>query len=132
MKPNADSGTATDAVGSFDGTYTDGAGSFIFGASTGIPHETDPGVGLTNGSTIKIPYALELNPDAAWSAETWVQPYSLGANGNGDYRVVFFLRVRKSLPQSLQWLVCVSTAQCQQLRPGSAARQRVYHRRPSG
>ncbi len=85
---NADNGTATDAVGSFDGIYTDGPGSFIFGAPTGIPHETDPGVGLTNGSIIKVPYALELNPDAAWSAETWVQPYSLGTNG-GDYRVVF-------------------------------------------
>jgi len=83
----ADNGTATDAVGSFDGTYNDAAGSFIFGAPTGIPHETDSGVGLTNGSNIQIPYAVELNSDTAWTAETWIQPYSLGANG-GDYRVV--------------------------------------------
>ncbi len=84
---NADGGTATDAVGSFDGTYTDNAGSFLFNAATGIPHETDGAVGLTNGSTIQIPFAQELNPVGPWSAETWLQPYSLGANG-GDYRVV--------------------------------------------
>jgi len=85
---NASGGTATDAVGSFDGTYTaTSATNFLFGVAPGIPHETDGAVGLTNGSTIQIPFALELNPDGAWSAETWVQPYSLGANG-GDYRVV--------------------------------------------
>lgn len=83
----ADNGTATDAVGSFDGTYNDAAGSFLFGAATGIPHETDGAVGLTNGANIQIPFAVELNSDTAWSAETWIQPYSLGANG-GDYRVV--------------------------------------------
>ncbi len=84
---NADGGTATDAVGSFDGTYTDGTGPFIFGLPTAIPHETDAAVGLTNGCAIQIPFALELNPEVTWSAETWIQPYSLGANGN-DYRVV--------------------------------------------
>ncbi len=87
---NADGGTATDAVGSFDGTYTDGAlsgGTFLFGLPTAIPHETDSAVGLTNGCAIQIPFALELNPEVTWSAETWIQPYSLGANGN-DYRVV--------------------------------------------
>lgn len=83
---NADGGTATDAVGTFDGTYTDAAGSFLFGATTAIPHETDAAVGLTNGSNIQIPYALELNSDTAWSIESWLQPYTLGANG-GDYRV---------------------------------------------
>ena len=82
---NASGGTATDAVGSFDGTYTVGSGSFLFGAATGIPHETDGSVGVTNTSSIQIPFALELNPDGPWSAETWIQPYSLGANGN-DYR----------------------------------------------
>ena len=65
---NADGGTATDAVGSFDGTYTDGTGSFLFGAATGIPHETDGAVGVTNTSSIQIPFALELNPDGPWSA----------------------------------------------------------------
>lgn len=83
---SADNGTATDAVGTFDGTYNDAAGSFLFGAPTGIPHETDGAVGLTNGSNIQIPFAVELNSDTAWSMESWLQPYSLGANG-GDYRV---------------------------------------------
>ncbi len=83
---NADGGTATDAVGTFDGTYNDAAGSFLFGAPTGIPHESDGAVGLTNGSNIQIPYALELNSDTTWSMESWLQPYTLGANG-GDYRV---------------------------------------------
>ena len=63
-------------------------GSFLFDQPTGIPHETNYSVGLTNGSVVSVPYALELNPDMAWSAEEWLQPYSLGANG-GDYRVVF-------------------------------------------
>ncbi|HEX3798277.1 MAG TPA: LamG-like jellyroll fold domain-containing protein [Verrucomicrobiae bacterium] len=80
---NADGGTATDAVGSFDGVYMDGLGSFLFDVPTGIPHETNDAVGLTNGSSIHIAYAPELNPEVAWSAETWIQPYSLG-----DYRVV--------------------------------------------
>ncbi len=79
----ADNGTATDAVGTFDGTYNDAAGSFLFGAPTGIPHETDGAVGLTNGSNIQIPYALELNSDAAWSMESWLQPYIT----DGNYRV---------------------------------------------
>ncbi|MGH7976572.1 MAG: LamG-like jellyroll fold domain-containing protein [Limisphaerales bacterium] len=90
------SSTAVDAVGSFNGTYTVGtAGGFNFGVPTGIPNSTDPAVGLTNGvnvlaangSSIQIPFAPELNPDTAWSIESWVQPYSLGINEN-DYRVV--------------------------------------------
>jgi hypothetical protein len=86
--------TAIDAVGSFNGTYTLGAvGGFNFDVPTGVPASTDPVVGLTNGvnaadgASIQIPFAPELNPDTAWSVETWIQPHSLGLNGN-DYRVV--------------------------------------------
>jgi hypothetical protein len=78
---------AEDAVGTFDGNYTPNGGSVGYLAPTGIPHSTDPAVILTNGATIQVPWAQELNPDGAWSVETWVQPSSLGANG-GDYRVV--------------------------------------------
>jgi hypothetical protein len=77
--------TATDAVGSFDGTYSTGSGSFTFGVPTGVPHETDPAVDVTNGATINIPYAIELNSPAAFTVEGWFQPASLAANGN-DYR----------------------------------------------
>jgi hypothetical protein len=82
------SGPAVDAVGSFDGSYLNGAGSFTFQSPTGIPAWTnDPGVAFSGGAYISIPYALELNPDKTWSAETWIQPASLGTDG-GDYRVV--------------------------------------------
>jgi hypothetical protein len=82
------SGTlAEDAVGSFDGAYTPASGSVTYGVPTGIPQSTDPAVTLAGGATIQIPFAPELNPDGAWSAETWLNPSSLGANG-GDYRVV--------------------------------------------
>jgi len=82
------SATAVDALGSFDGTYTPGSGAFTYQAPTGIPHWTnDPAVTLAGGATIQIPFAPELNPDTAWSAETWFSPSSLGANGN-DYRVL--------------------------------------------
>lgn len=82
---NADGGTATDAVGSFDGTYTDGSlGSFLWDLPTGIPFETNRAVGITNGATVQIPYAVELNPDTTWSVETWVQPTAIDSN----YRVV--------------------------------------------
>ena len=80
--------TAVDAAGSFDGTYSAGAGSFTFGATTGIPHETDPGVSVAGGATVSIPYALELNPWGSFTAEGWFQPASLAANGN-DYRTAF-------------------------------------------
>jgi len=80
--------TAVDAVGSFDGTYTPGAGAFTYQVPTGIPHWTnDPAVNLAGGATVQIPFAPELNPDTTWSAETWFSPASLGANG-GDYRVI--------------------------------------------
>jgi hypothetical protein len=80
--------TATDAVGSFDGQYTPNAGSINYGVvPPGIPNDTDPAATIANGATIQIPFAPELNPTTPWSVETWVQPSSLGANGN-DYRVV--------------------------------------------
>jgi hypothetical protein len=78
---------AEDALGSFDGTYTPGAGTVTYGVPTGIPNCTDTAVTLGSGATIQIPFAPELNPDGAWSVETWISPSSLGANG-GDYRVV--------------------------------------------
>ncbi|HEX4120514.1 MAG TPA: LamG domain-containing protein [Verrucomicrobiae bacterium] len=78
---------AEDAVGTFDGTYTPGAGTVIYGAPSGIPHTTDSAVILSNGAAIQVPWAPELNPDTAWSVETWVQPSSLAAN-QGDYRIV--------------------------------------------
>ena len=84
----ADNGTATDAAGSFDGIYNDAAGSFVWNVPSGIPSDTDTGVELVSGSTVQIPYYLELNPWGAWSAELWFNPSSLGANG-GDYRVIF-------------------------------------------
>jgi len=79
--------TAVDAVGSFDGDYTPAAGTITFGVPPGIPNDTDPAVILANGANIQVPFAPELNPETAWSAETWINPASLGANG-GDYRVV--------------------------------------------
>jgi hypothetical protein len=38
---------------------------------------------VTNGATVNVPFAPELNPDGPWSVEGWYQPNSLG-----DYRVV--------------------------------------------
>jgi len=84
---------AVDAIGSFDGTYTPNSGTITLGAASGIPHSSDPAVtlsGTPGGSTegtIQVPWAPELNPDTAWSVETWIQPSSLGTGG-GDYRVV--------------------------------------------
>ena len=82
------SATAIDAAGSFDGNYTAGAGTFTFGAPTGIPHETDGAVGIASGATVTIPYALELNPWGPFTFEGWFQPASLAADGN-DYRTAF-------------------------------------------
>lgn len=80
--------TAVDAVGSFDGSYTPGAGSITYGVlPPGIPNDTDPAATIANGATVQVPFAPELNPTTPWSVETWVRPSSLGANG-GDYRVV--------------------------------------------
>ena len=80
-----DSTTAVDTVGSFDGTYLPGAGSFTFDAPTGIPHSTNGALGVVNGATVSIPYAIEINPPGAFTVEGWFQPASTAANGN-DYR----------------------------------------------
>ena len=79
------SGTATDAVGSFDGAYQANAGAFTYGATNGISNETNKALRLTGGAVVSIPYALELNPHATWTAEAWVRPDSNGA----DFRTVF-------------------------------------------
>ena len=80
-----DSTTAVDTVGSFDGTYLPGAGSFTFDVPTGIPHSTNGALGVVNGATVSIPYAIEINPPGAFTVEGWFKPASLAANGN-DYR----------------------------------------------
>lgn len=85
------SSIALDAVGSFDGTYDDngGAGTFSFGAASGVTHSTsDAAVGITNGARVIVPYALELNPWGPFSIEGWFQPASTAADGN-DYRTAF-------------------------------------------
>jgi hypothetical protein len=78
---------AEDAVGTFDGAYTPGPGTITYSVPTGIPNSTDPAVTLAGGATIQVPWAPELNPDTAWSVETWLNPSSLSLNGN-DYRIV--------------------------------------------
>ena len=74
---------ALDTAGSFDGTYNYAfAGDITFGYPTGIPHELDPAINLTNSSpasatSVTIPYALELNPvTGPWTYEFWIQPTS--------------------------------------------------------
>ncbi len=85
----AGSTTAIDTVGSFDGTYIPGAGSFNFQAPSGIPHDTNTAVGVTGGATVSVPYAIEINPPVgAFTWEGWFNPASPAANGN-DYRTVF-------------------------------------------
>jgi hypothetical protein len=92
-EPDA-STVAVDAAGSFDGEYDAlGAGAFTpgvftYGATTGIPNETNKAVVVTNGARIKIPYALELNPYGPFAAEAWVQPSSLSFDSS-DHRTVF-------------------------------------------
>ncbi|MDB6121677.1 MAG: Immunoglobulin I-set domain protein [Pedosphaera sp.] len=75
---------ATDAVGSFDGSYVQTFGPdsiFNFQVPTGIPHETNTAVHITNNALVTIPYALELNPvSGPWSVEVWLQPTSLNAS----------------------------------------------------
>lgn len=87
------SGTATDAAGSFDATYTPGSGIITYSVPTGIPHETNTAVNVTNspastaqGATVRIPYALELNPFGPFTAECWLQPSRQAIDGN-DYRI---------------------------------------------
>lgn len=85
---------AVDAAGSFDGEYDAlGAGAyapgeFTFGATSGIPYETNQAVVVANGARVKIPYALELNPYGAFAAEAWLKPSSLSVD-SGDYRTAF-------------------------------------------
>ena len=56
---NADNGVATDAVGSFDGTYNDVSGSFLFGAASGNSARNQRGGRpASGGANIRIPYAL--------------------------------------------------------------------------
>jgi hypothetical protein len=91
----AGSTNAIDAVGSFDGAYAEtnyspgggiaAVGSFGFDVPTGIPNDTNGALGITNGATVNIPYAIEINPIGAFSVEGWFQPTSLPANAN-DYR----------------------------------------------
>ncbi|HTL58051.1 MAG TPA: LamG-like jellyroll fold domain-containing protein [Candidatus Limnocylindrales bacterium] len=81
---------AVDAVGSFDGTYDNSRGDITYGVPTGIPHETDTAIDLSDtntagfgsGGVIRIPYALELNPHGPWSVEAWVRPDINDVNGN--------------------------------------------------
>jgi hypothetical protein len=86
------SSTAVDTVGSFDGTYVAGSGSFTFGVPSGIPHDTNGALGITGGATVSIPYAIEINPPiGAFTWEGWFNSASLAnpaLNGN-DYRTVF-------------------------------------------
>lgn len=84
-EPNGSS-TAVDTVGSFDGAYEAGLGSFTFGVPTGIPHDTNTAVGITGGATVSIPYAIEINPPGAFTVEGWFQPASLSTDVNNDYR----------------------------------------------
>jgi hypothetical protein len=90
LDETAGSSTAVDAVGSFDGAYDSSLGGITFGIPTGIPHETDTAIDLSDtnavaagqGGVVRIPYALELNSYGAWSVEAWVRPDSNDTNGN--------------------------------------------------
>ncbi|HVU27462.1 MAG TPA: LamG domain-containing protein [Verrucomicrobiae bacterium] len=85
LDESSGSTTAVDAVGSFDGIYTNNSGSFTFDVPTGIPNETDGAIGIANGATVSIPYAIEINPLGAFTVEGWFQPASVTIGGN-DYR----------------------------------------------
>jgi hypothetical protein len=77
------SGVATDAVGSFDGTYQV-AGDLS--STNGIPYDTNAAVSISGGTTIRIPYALEINPvTGPWTYEAWVRPDSQP----GDFATAF-------------------------------------------
>jgi hypothetical protein len=72
---------AVDDAGSFDGVYSAPSGILTFGYPSGIPHDTDTGIHVTNSAIVTIPYALELNPvTGPWSYEFWIQPTSLSGN----------------------------------------------------
>jgi len=73
--------TALDAVGSFDGTYFALDPDLTYQYPSGIPHEIDTAIHVTNSATVTIPYALELNPvTGPWSVEFWIQPTSQDVN----------------------------------------------------
>jgi len=84
------SATAVDAVGSFDGAYDNSKGDIVFGVPTGVPHDTDTAVDLSDtnttgfgsGGVVRIPYALELNPYGPWTVEAWVRPDLNDTHGN--------------------------------------------------
>jgi hypothetical protein len=82
---------ALDAIGSFSGAYdTDsGAGTLAFNVPTGIPYETNGAVSVTNGASVIVPYALELNPEGPFSAEAWVQPSTLLPASSGTDSTAF-------------------------------------------
>jgi len=74
---------ALDTVGSFDGAYQYSGSDLTFGYPSGIPHETDTAIHVTNTAIVTISYALELNPvTGPWSYEFWIQPTSLDTNNN--------------------------------------------------
>ncbi len=71
------SATAVDAAGSFDGSYLPGGGTLLYGVATGIPHETDKAISVSDKAQVQIPWALELNPQGPFSAELWIEPLAL-------------------------------------------------------
>jgi hypothetical protein len=72
---------ALDTVGSFDGTYSFVGSDLTYGYPSGVPHDNDTMVHVTNTAIVTIPYALELNPvSGPWSYEFWIQPTSLSGN----------------------------------------------------
>ena len=75
---NTSATIAADSAGSFDGTYSAVGTDLTFGYPSGIPHDTDTGIHVTNTAIVTVPYALELNPvSGPWSYEFWIQPTSL-------------------------------------------------------
>ena len=76
------SGTnALDTAGSFDGAYSYVGSDLTYAYPSGIPHDTDTAVHVTNTAIVTIPYALEINPvSGPWSYEFWIQPTSLSGN----------------------------------------------------
>ncbi len=76
-------GVALDTAGSFDGNYTFVGSDLTFGYPTGIPHELDPAIHVTNSAIVTIPYALELNPvTGPWSVEFWAETNITGYGKN--------------------------------------------------
>jgi len=91
LDESAGATTAVDAAGSFDGTYTPGPDPediITYGVTTGIPREMDKAISVTGGARVSIPWALELNPHGAFTAEAWFKPATLKSDGL-DYRTVF-------------------------------------------